>query len=295
MISIIMPTYNRPEYIQRAVNSVLEQTYKDFELIIVDDNLEGSDAHINTQKIITSYNDDRVKYIKNKGNLGGALSRNVGIFAAKDEYITFLDDDDMYLPDRLEIQLKEMIKNDWDFSVMDGATYDISDNKIAERHQKLTNSMSKEELIKVNLIYHISGTNTFMFRTEFLRSINGYDNVPAAHEFFLIQKTIINGAKIGYIPRILIKNYMHGGEQLSKSHKKIEAQKILINEKKRFFYLLTKSEERYVMCRYHGVLFFVHFRNKNYFKAFIQAISSFFTSPKQAYIWYLEYKKKIVY
>lgn len=103
MISIVMPTYNREKTIKRAIDSILNQTYKDFELIIVDDN-----SNDNSKNIIKSIDDDRIIYIKNDFNKGANESRNIGVKIAKGEYVAFQDSDDEWLENKLENQLKEL-------------------------------------------------------------------------------------------------------------------------------------------------------------------------------------------
>lgn len=294
MISVITPTYNRAEYLGKAIDSVLGQTYQDLELIIVDDNKPGSEARKATEAIISKYTDLRIRYIQNPKNLGGAESRNKGIELAKGEYTAFLDDDDMYLPDRLEVQYKQMVENGWDVSVMDGATYNyVTGEKVAERHQQLRNGMTKNELIRSHLLYHISGTNTFMFKTSFLKGIGGFVDVPSCQEYMLMQKALDNDPKFGYIPEIHIKNFMHPGEQISTGPKKLKGQFALYESKKQHFDLLTASERRQVTCRHHGVLFFVYFKMHKHGKAFAEAMKCFFSSPTHAYKWFVEYRKKI--
>lgn len=294
MITVITPTYNRSEYICSAVDSVLAQTYSDWELLVVDDNKPNSDARKATAEVMSHYSDPRIHYIQNEKNMGGAAARNVGIFQAKGEYIAFLDDDDMYLPDRLEVQLKQMKANNWDVSVMDGATYSfVTGEKLAERHQQLRNGMTKEELIRSHLLYHISGTNSFMYRTAFIQQIGGFDDIPSCQEYILMQKSLDANPKFGYIPEIHIKNFMHPGDQLSTGPKKLKGQQILFENKKKYFNLLTKSEQKQVICRHHGVLFFVYYKMHNYGKAISEATKCFFSSPKHAWKWYQEYKAKI--
>ena len=294
MVSVIMPTYNRAIYIGRAIKSILDQKYNDWELIIIDDNPQESSARIDTEKVVKSFSDNRIKYIKNEKNLGGAATRNVGIFASKGEYVTFLDDDDMYLPLKLEIQVKSMIENKWDVSVMDGATYSFDDESlISVRHQKITNSMTKDELIRVHLQSHISGTNTFMYRSEFLKKIGGFIDIPSCQEYMLMQRTLDHNPKFGYIPEIHIRNYMHPGEQISTGPKKLIGQKTMFENKKKYFHLLTRKERMNVICRHHGVLFFVNYKMKNYFTALYEAVLCFFSSPISAWKWFMEYKQKI--
>lgn len=294
MITVITPTYNRADYLENAIASVMGQTHKDLELIVVDDNKPGSEARKATEAVMAKYDDPRIRYIQNPQNVGGAASRNRGIEAARGEYIAFLDDDDIYLPDRLEVQYKQMVNNGWEVSVMDGATYNyVTGEKVAERHQRLRNGMTKNELIRAHLLYHISGTNTFMYKTSFIRGIGGFVDVPSCQEYMLMQKTLDNDPRFGYIPEIHIKNFMHPGEQISTGPKKLRGQYALYESKKQHFDLLTASERRQVTCRHHGVLFFVYFKMHKYWKSFTEAILCFFCSPKQACRWFKEYRKKI--
>lgn len=100
-VSIILPTYNRAHLLSRAIQSVLDQTYQDFELIIVDD---GSTD--NTEEIVKSFNDERIKYIWQGENKGVSAARNTGIKMAKGKYIAFQDSDDEWMPEKLEKQVR---------------------------------------------------------------------------------------------------------------------------------------------------------------------------------------------
>ena len=294
MITVITPTYNRAQYLANAIDSVLAQTYTDWELLVIDDNKTESDARKATSEVMSRYSDPRIRYIQNENNIGGAAARNVGILKANGDYIAFLDDDDMYLPDRLEVQWKQMVANNWDVSVMDGATFKYETGEpVSERHQHLWDGMTNDELIRSHLMYHISGTNSFMFRTDFIRKIGGFDIVPSCQEYILMQKALDAKPRFGYLPVTLIKNFQHEGDQLSTGPQKLAGQKLLIKNKKKYFYLLTPAEKRQVLCRHHGVLFFVYYKMHKYFHAAWEAIMCFFTSPKNAIKWVKEYKGKI--
>lgn len=100
-VSMIVPTYNRAHLLGRAIQSVLNQTYQDFELIVVDD---GSSD--NTGEVVATFADSRIHYLRHEENRGAAAARNTAIKTAQGRYIAFLDSDDEWLPEKLEKQMK---------------------------------------------------------------------------------------------------------------------------------------------------------------------------------------------
>lgn len=114
LVSIIMPSYNTGKFIAESINSVLAQTYTNWELIIVDDCSTD-----NTDAIVASFNDSRIQYMKNEVNSGAAVSRNKALKIAKGKWIAFLDSDDLWLPEKLEKQIKFMKENNYQFSYTD--------------------------------------------------------------------------------------------------------------------------------------------------------------------------------
>lgn len=122
MVSIIMPSYNTGEYIKQTINSVLAQTYKNWELIIVDDCSTDS-----TDEIVEQFlTDKRIKYLKNEHNSGAAVSRNRALREAKGKWIAFLDSDDLWMPEKLMWQIKFMKKHNFYFSYTNYSEIDES-------------------------------------------------------------------------------------------------------------------------------------------------------------------------
>ena len=111
LVSIIMPSYNTASFISKTIESVLNQTYKNWELLIVDDCSTDD-----TDEIVSKYNDKRIVYLKNEKNSGAAISRNRALRNAKGKWIAFLDSDDLWHPTKLEKQIKFMKKNGHFFS-----------------------------------------------------------------------------------------------------------------------------------------------------------------------------------
>jgi len=106
IFTVIIPTYNREKFLKRTIDSILTQTFKDFELIIVDD---GSTD--NTRGLIEAYNDNRIVYI-HQGNSGCCAAKNIGLHNAKGEYIAFCDSDDTWMPQKLEKHIQKYREDD---------------------------------------------------------------------------------------------------------------------------------------------------------------------------------------
>lgn len=106
-VSVIIPTYRRADYLQRAMESVIAQTMQDWELIVVDDNEPDSRARSATSDVVASFaGDERVRVVWHKRNRGGAAARNSGVRQARAEFVAFLDDDDVWHPAKLERQIQ---------------------------------------------------------------------------------------------------------------------------------------------------------------------------------------------
>lgn len=124
LVSIIMPSYNTEQYIAKSIQSVRNQTYTNWELIIVDDCSTD-----NTDEVVASISDNRIRYLKNEKNSGAAVSRNRALREAKGRWIAFLDSDDLWMPDKLEKQIEFMEKNRYSFSYTNYEEIDVSGKK----------------------------------------------------------------------------------------------------------------------------------------------------------------------
>lgn len=170
LVSIYMPTYNRLYLLQRAVRSVLVQTMPDFELIIVNDrSSDGTEEYLDELAV----RDSRVRVLHNADNLGACASRNKAITAARGEYVTGLDDDDFFLPDRLAAflsrwkavsdlapELKGLYSNVYFMTRLDGGG----------RATQVLPYVKRSDLQCRNYV----GNHVFT-KTEYLRAIGGFD------------------------------------------------------------------------------------------------------------------------
>lgn len=110
LVSVIIPSFRRCDTVTRAIDSVLKQTYSNIEILVVDDNIPGDEYSNKLEEVITLIPDSRVRLIKQKVHINGAVARNEGVKAAEGMYVAFLDDDDEWLPDKVQYQIEILKK-----------------------------------------------------------------------------------------------------------------------------------------------------------------------------------------
>ncbi len=231
LVSVIIPTYNRAHLIGRSIQSVLNQTYLDFEIIVVDD---GSTD--NTEEVIKVFqeHDKRIRFIRHENNKGAAASRNTGITAAKGEYIAFQDSDDEWFPQKLEktLNILEAHKNiDFIFSY----------GKIVKAKEIIgdvgktpgVNRISKKKLMIKLFTYNFIPTQGVIVKKEKIIEVGGFDeNIYSAsdHELWLRLAPICN---VYFVDKPLF--YLYFSDEC-----------ITLNVKKRIqsqIYLFKKNDE----------------------------------------------------
>lgn len=282
-VSVIVTTYRREEYLYRALLSVAEQTYPNIEIIIVDDNAQA-DWNDKVRFIVgqvRDHSDFPVKCIVNPENCGSAASRNIGIAAAVGLYITFLDDDDVYLPDKIEKQLNDMLQVNADYGITDLYLYNQKDELTDKRIRWYIEDTDKDSLLRYHAKYHMTGTDTFMFKTDYLRAIGGFLERDVGDEFYLMERAILGNGMICYSEHCCVKAYVHTGSEtgLSSGQGKIDGENMLYREKKKYFNMMTYRDRRYIAMRHYAVLAFAYFRAGQYVRFFANGMHSFLISP----------------
>ena len=285
LVSIIVATYRRADELNTALDSLARQTYKNIEVVLVDDNAdpEWNGRVAKTVEAFRAKCDIPIVYIANPGNMGSAASRNIGIAAAKGEYVSFLDDDDVYLPEKIERQLKDFMAADADFGLTDLKLYDKNDRLVDTRIRDYIKDSSEDELLKYHLMYHMTGTDTLMFRADYLRSIGGFPGIDVGDEFYLMLEAIKNGGSFVYSPHCYVKAYIHTGEDggLSSGQKKIDGENALHSEKEKYFPQLDKKTVKAIKTRHYAVIAFAELRRKRFAAFAWNALRAFCNSPIQ--------------
>lgn len=174
LVSVIITTYKRPDNLKRAIESVLKQTYRNIEIIVVDDNNPDDEFSAETQRIMASYQENpKIKYIRHDKNRNGSAARNTGVLNSRGEFLCMLDDDDEYLPEKIERQVRLIKKLDdtW------GGCYcyykKIKNNKVYNRAtEKKEGYIWFEELCRN--IWH-GGSSGPMIRRSVFIDVGGFN------------------------------------------------------------------------------------------------------------------------
>jgi len=200
-VSVIIPTYKRADTLSRAIKSVAEQTYKDIEILVVDDNEPGDEYSRNVAELIKSLNYENLFLITQERHINGAAARNAGIRRAVGEYIVFLDDDDLWMPGKIELQVDALSKLDKSYGgvstrkiyYLNGKQDHISEIWEADARQNF-DIMSK----RLNV-----STCTLLLRRSCLDKAGYFDERLERHQEVQLLSYFTSMYKIGFIDQIL--------------------------------------------------------------------------------------------
>jgi glycosyltransferase involved in cell wall biosynthesis len=213
-VSIIMCVYNGEAYLEKAIESVLNQTYSNFELVIVDDGSTDS-----TSSILSTFaaQDSRILLMHNKKNYGLEHSLNIGLTAAQGEYIARQDADDISLPERLELQAQFL-----DSHPQIGALYTavefISDKGIVlgEDHPPEDHESLKALLLVNNFMHHSS----LMTRLSLIKAVGGYDETKRYAEDYDLWWKLSRLSRLSTLPQILLRRRLDNGSRISNLYRR---------------------------------------------------------------------------
>jgi glycosyltransferase involved in cell wall biosynthesis len=199
LVSVVIPTYKRPDMLGRAINSVLNQTYDNIEIIVVDDNDADSEYRRETEEFLERYADvDNLLYLKHKKNKNGAAARNTGINNAKGEYIAFLDDDDEWLSEKIEFQV-EAIEN-LEVTAVYCNHFVRNNNQLYTVTAEIKGNIYKN-LLKGNCT---SMTSSILIKKSELLKVNGFDERLASFQDYDLWLRLFKDNKIDFIDETLV-------------------------------------------------------------------------------------------
>ncbi|HPK10078.1 MAG TPA: glycosyltransferase family 2 protein [Saprospiraceae bacterium] len=204
LVSVIIPTFGEPLFLDKAILSVLNQTLKNIELIVVDDNDPSTDERFKTESILSFYlkNDTRVKYIKHEKNLNGAVARNTGIANSTGKYIAFLDSDDEYMYDRLEkcYKFMENAPNE-----IGGVYTGCEFRKKGKKYHVVDNVEPGNYIIDTlaGSFMFCTGSN-FFIRKRIINDLDGFDETFIRHQDYEFLVRFFEKYSLGSIKEVLV-------------------------------------------------------------------------------------------
>lgn len=205
LVSIIVPTYKGCDNICLAINSALNQTYSNIEIIVVDDNGNGTEEQLKTEKKLMKYiSSKQITYIKHKININGSAARNTGVRVSRGQYIAFLDDDDYMFNDKIEKQVLCFEKLDKCYGMVICSGYVVKSSGIGY----------KLDIVTRDILYNLlSGKLRFnssmmMIRRDSFESIGGFDESFRRHQDWEFCARILSQNKAKIVPEHLVVKYL---------------------------------------------------------------------------------------
>lgn len=245
VVSVIIPTYGDPLFLSQCIESVINQTCKDWELIIVDDNSPDTMARHDTEAIVNKYLavDRRIRYIKHERNMNGAVARNTGFAFAKGNYISLLDSDDEYLPNRLQSCIKAMENAAQDIAgVYTGCEFRRK-GRVYYRYKDVQSGIFLKETLACTFNF-CTGSNLFI-RKSIVDELHGFDPTFFRHQDYeFLVRVFQKYSLIGIQDILVIKN--NENLNLPDMDKQIAIKKQYLNKYKYILEAFTDKERDFV-------------------------------------------------
>jgi glycosyltransferase involved in cell wall biosynthesis len=250
LLSVIIPTRNRCNLLERAIESVQKQEDIKLEIIIINDA-----SNDNTLEFLEdlSHIYSNVKYINTTKAVGGSKARNLGINIATGHYIAFLDDDDVWLPNKCIMQIN-LLKANNKYSAVTCNFKIIYDRLPITRTKKITSISKQNSIYSFNFL---GGTSMCLTYTKHLKTINGFDeNLPSCQDWDLWIK-LSNLGEIAIVDESLVNYYSHANERISLKLKNVYAGRVKI------YFKYKDSMSKQIRLKNISAIFFIKLMMRN--------------------------------
>ncbi len=245
MVSVIIPTYNRANVLGRSIKSVLNQSYQDFELIIVDD---GSTD--NTCRLVDTFNDPRIRYLRNNQRLGANGARNIGIQNSKGDYIAFQDSDDVWRSDKLEKQVN-MFHEMEDIDIIYSRYmrhWQNGKNELVP-NKNYTKNMLQEEIAHTLAESNVIGTPTMIARKKCFCECGMFDLELKRFQDWEINIVFVQHYKYGFIDDMLVDAY-ESDDSISNISNIMDSIASIVKKHQKFFEAQGTIDMQFTMLAY---------------------------------------------
>lgn len=290
LVSVVMPTYRRSNQLIRAIQSVLDQSYTQIELLLVNDNEPNDEFTLELKKRVQRFTEDlRFHLIIQEKHVNGAVARNVGIKCARGEYIAFLDDDDWWKKDKIEKQVAALAGLDSEWG---GVSCKIERYKGENLIARLPRYKSGYVYKDVLMLLSDFATGTLLIRHEALDDTGYFDERLLRHQDLQLVVNFTYKYKL-----LQVDEYLHCCD-ISDSQNRPNVEKI-ISAKKNLFQsvepvieTLSKTEKRQMYLLNKAEVGYVQLKNKEYIRG-LASLIGLITSPRAFYYEIVKVKNKI--
>ena len=195
MVDVIIPTYKRADMLEKAINSILNQTYKDVMVTVVDDNNPETEWRKRTSELMERFsNEKRVQYVCHEKNKNGSAARNTGLKYTNGEFVCFLDDDDYFIEDKIEKQMKYLLED----STKDACVCDYIKNG-----KNICLANKKDFSHDILLGFPTPQTSGIMFRRKVIDELKGFDESYYRHQDYELLLRFYDRFSMGKIDEVL--------------------------------------------------------------------------------------------
>lgn len=215
-VSVIVPVYNTEKYLKKCIDSLLNQNFEDYEIIVINDLSPG-----NAEKIIKSYNDKKIVYIKNKTNKGIGYNRNLGIKKAKGEYVCFIDSDDYVKEDFISKMYNYSKGNNLDLCVCDYVNVDEEGNILEEFNLSNLGITNYEENNKILCEINLAPWNKLYKKDMLVKNKIEFSETLKYEDLSFVALSIKNSKKIGKINEQLNYYTIHNNSETTTRDKRV--------------------------------------------------------------------------
>lgn len=279
LVSVVIPTFNRANRIIKTIESVLNQTYNNLEIIIIDDNSTD-----NTYEVIQPYLSENIRYYKNEINVGGSKSRNIGVTHCRGDLVAFLDSDDEWLSKKIELQVNKFISNN-DIDMIYTKYYLVNENN----NKKLIFKESEEldnELLSILCKNFIGTTSTICIKKNVFNKIKGFDEqLPSCQDWDLYIRVLSNGYNVAMIDTPCLNYYYHNNSITGNINNVIKGHEMVLEKIKKIIKSKNIDNRSYkiIISSNYERLAHIYMKNKRIKegrKYFIKSINSNFRNVR---------------
>ena len=264
LVSVIIPTYKRKETLKSAIESIIKQTYENIEIIVVDDNGADSVYRKSVEEIMEQYQENsKIIYLKNEKNMGGAAARNAGIQEAKGEYLAFLDDDDMYYPEKIEKQVS-LFEKSRDSKLALVYCYVEQLNESGKVNYVLKNQLRGNCLYEAMCVDCVAPTSLWLVKKSAVVDVGMFSIVPSKQDATLILKLLLKGYAVDYVPEVLCSyaNFAIGEKITNYGTRSINGELLYREACRDVFDQLTSKQQKNVEFEFLVRLYRIYSSNK---------------------------------